>query len=593
MKAQSNTIFYTPAHETIKRLDSSQFDLIYIDPPYFIQPSSGFVFEDSKTPYQSFQEYLEYVVFVIYHSKRLLKDNGSLLFRMDPASPFISRLFLDRWYGKHNFQAEVIWEHRAVNTPLPAPHLNYDSIFFYSKSDKFTYNLIQDEETIKNYRHQDEKGFYKLWPLTDRISRPNMNFSWMDRELPKNSSWKYSRKKLDQMAAEGYIDWSGKFPRRKVYYSEQASKISSSIGFVWRDKAPKRRGSNKTDPRLKKIIDMTSNPGDMIFDPFLRLSSVNAFRYSERKWTGILLHNETKPSTNSEINDDSNFKLGNIDEVDIVDGSGIPQRLDRLIVSEARAFDNTVAEEMSGQRFALLVGINNYRDGITNLQYCINDVLTLEQVLTDAGYQVKTLHDNMEDNDLIPLRSNIDVELDNLVRSINSDDTLFVHFSCHGTLLDNEAALIASDTRYQRLRSSAMFLNSIIKTMKAGRARKLVLSLDVCHAGIDMGRALIDQEFITNVYDTAEGFVLLAASTAQQQAYELPEYERGLYSHHLIEGLKGDADYDDDGRISVEDIRNYILNSIRQWNSTHHNRQEPTYRNEGIGEILLISPRAG
>lgn len=589
MQAQPNTIFFTPVHDTIKRLDSRQFDLIYIDPPYFNQ--GGFDQAETNISYRYFQEYLEYIVFVILHSKRLLKDTGSVLFRMDPASPYNSRLFLDRIFGKQNYRAEVIFERRVVGSKLPTPHLNYDSVFFYSKSDKFTYHELQGEDLTKNYRHYDDQGFYKLWPLTAPINRPNMIFPWRDRKPPQNSSWKYSVEKLEQLAADGKIDWGGKFPRLKVYRSEKSS--NTALGFVWRDNYSDRRSNQKIDSRIQDIINMTSNPEDIIFDPFITPVSINSFRYSGRSWAGISLHNGIKLYNKSKSHTSNLIEVNNIQDFDVVDGDRIPSLLSRLIVSEARAFDNTAASEISGQRFALLVGINNYRDGIDNLQYCINDVLALEQVLKDSGYQVKTLHDDMEENDYLPLRSNIDAELNNLVQSISSDDTLFVHFSCHGTLIDNEAVLITSDTRHQRLRNSALFLKNIIETMKAGRAGKLVLSLDVCHAGVDMGRALIDQEFISNVYDKAEGFVLLAASTAQQQAYELPEYELGLYSHYLIEGLKGEADLDDDGRISVEDVRNFILNSIRRWNSTHHNRQEPTYRNEGIGEILLISPRTG
>ena len=104
-----------------------------------------------------------------------------------------------------------------------------------------------------------------------------------------------------------------------------------------------------------------------------------------------------------------------------------------------------------------------------------------------------------------------------------------------------------------------------------------------------MGRALIDKAFMQNVYENAEGFVVLAASTAHQKAYEVHEYQHGLFTYFLIKGLSGDADADENGVISVEDIRNYVLHQISQWNMQNHKRQEPTYRAEGIGEIILVN----
>jgi DNA modification methylase len=356
-------------------LDSSQFDLIYVDPPPFNQYGSDP--DHSKSPYHSFQEYLEYVVFVLYHSKRLLKDSGSILFRMDPASPLNSRLFLDRIFRKQNYQAEVIWERRVIGSNLPTPHLNYDSVFFYSKSDDFTYHELQVEERARSYNHYDDKGFYRLLPLIAPINRPNMSFPWRDRKPPQNSSWKYSIEKLDQLYADGLIDWSGKLPRRKVYESEQSS--ISAMGFVWRDDST--RGSKKSDPRMQNIINMTSDQGHMILVPFLTSSAINSFRYSGRNWAGIDLHNETKFYTESKSLISQIRQVNTVQDLEVIDGSGIPEPLFRLIVSEARALNNNIMSELSGQRFALLVGINNYKDGIKNLQYCINDVLLFRTVI--------------------------------------------------------------------------------------------------------------------------------------------------------------------------------------------------------------------
>lgn len=71
--------------------------------------------------------------------------------------------------------------------------------------------------------------------------------------------------------------------------------------------------------------------------------------------------------------------------------------------------------------------------------------------------------------------------------------------------------------------------------MRTSKAQRLILTLDACHTGVDVGRGLSDPEFMRNAYDLAEGFALIAASTAQQKAQEWKEKEHGVFTYYLLE----------------------------------------------------------
>ena len=588
MILNAQTIVFAPVEDVIKSLDSSQFDLVYIDPPFFTGTD---FYGDDRLVGKTFKEYLEYVVFVIHQSRRLLRDTGAVLFRMDPLSPFNSRLFLDRIFGKQNLRAEVIWEFAGRRITSRLPRANFDTVYFYSRSDKFTYHepvvALSEHELRLRYPHKDERGFYKYWSLIAPIDRPNMRFAWKGFTPPKGSAWKYSQAKLDEFERNGEIEMHRNNPRRKVYLTE--STTETSMGFVWKDFKPIRPDDNRIDPKIQSIVRMTSNPYDFVFDPFMLPRSGPSIQSVDRKWAGVAL-----------IKDDTVYKAPGIvlqtltsdfvSSLAEVDTSKLPKHILRTIDAESKSLDADPSLFYTGQRYALLVGINNYRDGIPTLNYCVNDVKGIEETLKIAEYTVVTIHDEQEDDNLLPLQANIVTELENLAQNLGPEDTLFVHFSCHGAVIDNCVTLITSDTRRQKLLKTSLQLEEIIAAMKSGPAQKLVLSLDVCHAGVDTGRAIIDQEFVDNVYNNAEGLALLAASTARQTASEPSELQHGLFSYYLIQGLNGDADLDDDGRITVTDIRTFTLNSIRAWNLKHQQKQDPTFQFQGVGEILLISP---
>jgi len=246
------------------------------------------------------------------------------------------------------------------------------------------------------------------------------------------------------------------------------------------------------------------------------------------------------------------------------------------------------------ERWALLVGINRYEHAaVPTLKFCVNDVLALERTLKKLGYTVVTLHDEAADKR--PTRNNIEAQLDLLCESVQPADLLWVHFACHGQLVDGQPVLVAHDTHVTTpatLRKQALSLADVEKRMRASGAHRLVLTLDACHVGVEMGRDLTDPAFIRNVHERAEGFALIAASTAQQKAQEWEEQEHGVFSYYLLEGLSGNADRNKQGFVTVNDLSEHVLNGLRRWNVKHGGLlQEPTARTEGIGDMILADYR--
>ena len=246
-------------------------------------------------------------------------------------------------------------------------------------------------------------------------------------------------------------------------------------------------------------------------------------------------------------------------------------------------------------RWALLVGINRYVDpAFSPLNFCVNDVIALEQILIQLDYTVVCLHDERDRNDpRFPTRDNIEAELKRLCDAVGNQDLLLVHFACHGTLINNQPVLIAQDTRYITLATKALSLAAIETQMRQSQASRLVLVLDACHTGVEIGRDISsDPEFIRNAYDLAEGFALIAASTAQQVAQEWQAMSHGVFTYYLLEGLGGKADQNNKGFVTINDLQTYVLNSLRRWNVQNGGlAQEPTARTEGLGDMILADYR--
>ncbi|MEC4819923.1 MAG: effector-associated domain EAD1-containing protein [Scytonema sp. PMC 1069.18] len=262
--------------------------------------------------------------------------------------------------------------------------------------------------------------------------------------------------------------------------------------------------------------------------------------------------------------------------------------------------DLIAAKKQQGikHRWAFLVGVNRYIDhNFGTLKFCVDDVLALEKTLTQIGYTVVCLHDRLDrDDPLFPSRDNIEAKLIEICNAVQRDDLFWVHFSCHGTLVEKadnqkEAVLIAQDTRYSLLKQRALSVNTVEQYIKNSKARRLILTLDACHSGVEMGRDITDPEFIHNVYELAEGFALIAASTAQQVAFEWLEKQHGVFTYQLLEGLSGVADRSGKNFVSVDDLKTHVLDGLRRWGLKNSRIQEPTARTEGFGDMILADYR--
>ena len=260
-------------------------------------------------------------------------------------------------------------------------------------------------------------------------------------------------------------------------------------------------------------------------------------------------------------------------------------------------------------RWAFLVGVNHYREGrrFHRLNHCINDVLTLQQLLKTVGYGVVCLHDQLDQNDeRYPDTANTVVaEFRRLCQKMGPDDLLLVYFACHGTRQlvngDQKPYLIFRETR-STLPETALSIADFKQEMANSPAQRQVMLLDACHMGMGTdqrsGDTTAERQFIRNVYELATGFALLAASTAQQTAKESTEIEHGVFSNFVLSGLAGQgkalvSDTDPQKRfVSVDSLRKHVFHELLIWSAEKGYDQTPQGHAEGdLGEFILVDYR--
>ena len=292
-------LYYGDNLEVLKlHIEKESVDLIYLDPPFNSSRDYNILFTEkngthSKAQIKAFEDtwrwdvraasayryvveaggeiaeamqgfrkilgqndmlaYLSMMAPRLIELRRVLRPTGSIYLHCDPTASAHLRLLMDAVFGTENFQNEIIWHYRRWPSASKRFQRMHDTIFWYSKSNEPHFNVpLQEysnpdfiEDTVrivvngKLKRAKNPDGTYV------KRQKPNMG-------VPMHDVWED-------------INFIGPTARERLGYPTQ-----------------------KPERLLERIIDASSNEGDVVLDPFCGCgTTICVAQKLNRRWIGI------------------------------------------------------------------------------------------------------------------------------------------------------------------------------------------------------------------------------------------------------------------------------------------------------------------
>ena len=245
--------------------------------------------------------YLSYMAERLAECRRTLKPTGSIYLHCDPTMSHYLKMLMDGIFGPANFRNEIVWKrttsHGNVSTNFGAVT---DIILYYARSGRPTWNQIytpySEEYVENNFARRDADGRrFTTENLRNPGVRPNLHYPYKGYE-PHPNGWAVSLERMERYDREGRLYYPGSKSGRlrlKRFLDEQPGHKCQNL---WDDikpvgsRAHERLGYPTQKPLalLERIVEASSNSGDVILDPFCGCgTTVEAAIKLGRKFIGI------------------------------------------------------------------------------------------------------------------------------------------------------------------------------------------------------------------------------------------------------------------------------------------------------------------
>ncbi len=238
-----------------------------------------------------------------------------------------------------------------------------------------------------------------------------------------------------------------------------------------------------------------------------------------------------------------------------------------------------------GNIFAVVIGISDYKS-TRDLEYADDDARAVRDYFVHhlgvSRENVFTLIDR--DATVLGMRTLLGTTLPS---KVGKKDTVFVYFGGHGVAESNAVSpdgdglskyLLASDSDISNLYGSALPMEEVSRIFGRLRAERVLFLLDTCYSGASGGRTLASNYKSANLADgflarvaQGKGRVILCASEPNEVAHESDKLGHGVFTYHLLQGMRGKADHDRDGIVSIHEAYRYVSEKVpRETNQTQH-----------------------
>jgi WD40 repeat protein len=257
-----------------------------------------------------------------------------------------------------------------------------------------------------------------------------------------------------------------------------------------------------------------------------------------------------------------------------VNRHGFGPPVDLNLEMESRRFEAFTAQP---KLYVLSVGVSDYLDPALRLSYAAKDAEDMAAFLVK---QRGRLYGEVVVRLITDENATIDAIRDGLFwleDEVTANDTATIFIAGHGVNdARGELHFLPYEADLDALRRTALPAADIVRTVQYLQGRVLYF-MDTCHSGnldvVRRGAVTLDlNRHIQDLSAVETGAVVFSSAAGSQYALESPEWGNGAFTLAVLEGLRGAADFNADGSVSLNELNLFVSDMVKQLTN---NQQTP------------------
>ncbi len=232
---------------------------------------------------------------------RVLKPTGSIYLHCDPTASHYLKVLMDAIFGPTRFKNEVVWQRTSAHNDPSRYGRVHDTLLVYSKGKTHKWNQQYEVPSERYFaahdfeRDKDGRLFRKRDLTAPGHGDRSGQYEWRGKRPPAGRMWSYTKENMERLEAEGRIVYTRTgMPRLKIYLDDLRGVPLQDVWThpdLWLNSASKERlgyPTQKPLALLERIINTSSDPGDVVLDPFCGCgTAIAAAQKLGRRWIGI------------------------------------------------------------------------------------------------------------------------------------------------------------------------------------------------------------------------------------------------------------------------------------------------------------------
>ena len=271
----------------------------------------------------------------------------------------------------------------------------------------------------------------------------------------------------------------------------------------------------------------------------------------------------------------------------------LPQEVSPVVKSDVDELP-AIKAKPNKNAYAIVIGIEDYRQKLPKADYAAHDAQTMTEYLTKVmGYPEENVVTLTNEH---AAKSDFEKYFEKwLSNNVEKDGSVFIYYSGHGAPnpKTGDAYLVPYDGDPSFIDETGYSLKRLYEKLGKLQAKEIIVALDSCFSGAG-GRSVIAKGARPLVmsmesYTLPSKLAVLSAASGDQISSTYEEKGHGLFTYFMLKGIKGEGDINDDGKIEIGELFDYIKPQVeRIARKTYNNEQSPQLIAPEEKKILLM-----